>query len=325
MKAAVARSYGSPKVIKVETIEKPQPQPNEVLVKVSVASISRADTMMRTGKPYIGRLFIGLIQPKQAILGTGFSGEVVAIGDDVIQFSVGDEVFGETLFGCGSNAEYLCIAQDELIVKRPVSLSASKTASVCDGALTSYNFLKKIAQVKAGQHVLINGASGSLGMAAIQIAKHLGAIVTAVCSRDNFHLVKELGADYLINYRQDNFYQQNKCYDVIYDAVGKSSFAHCKKVLTEKGVYMTPVLNFYQLLPMFYLSLFSKKRTVFSATGMLSPKILREMVNELTVLFESRALRTVIDREYKLEEINQAHEYIDSGRKKGNVILVFNH
>ena len=234
MKAIVAMGYGAPDVFKLQNVEKPQPKDNEVLIKVYASSATTADGMMRTGTPYFGRLFTGLRKPKHAIPGTGFAGVVEAVGENVTVFKMGDRVFGETTLGFSTNAEYLTIPENGVILNMPENLSYADGATFGDGPITSMNFLKEIAQIKTGQKVLINGASGSLGTAAVQIAKYFGAEVTGVCSTRNVGLVKSLGADHVIDYTKKDFTKVNETYDVVYDTIGKSSFGKCKNILSNR-------------------------------------------------------------------------------------------
>lgn len=324
MNAIVATAYGSPKFLKFAEVAKPEPKENEVLIKVHVSSATTADIMMLSGKPYLGRLFIGLTKPRNPIPGTGFAGTVEAIGASVTNFKVGDEVFGESLFKFSSNAEYITIAEEGLILPLPLSLSMSEAASFCDGPLTSINFLKEIAQIKTGQKILINGASGSLGTAAVQLAKYYGAEVTGVCSNRNAGLVKSLGADFVIDYQQEDFTQSRKQYDIIYDTIGKSSFSKCKPVLREEGMYMTPILSFRVLLQMIRTSIIGKKKVKFDATGAKAQDKLKVLLDDLVELFNGGHLKPVIDRQFPLEKLAQAHEYISTGRKRGNVVIAVN-
>lgn len=322
MKAIVATGYGAPEVLQFLEVEKPQPKDNEVLVKVHATSATTADGMIRTGKPYFGRLFLGLRKPKHPIPGTGFAGEVVTIGKDVTRFKTGDLVFGETTLGFSTNAEYVTVPQDGVIVHKPESMSFAEATTFSDGHLTSLNFLQEIAQIKPGQKVLINGASGSLGTAAVQLAKYFGAEVTGVSSTKNLGLVKSLGADHVIDYTQTDFTKSDQTYDIIYDTVGKSSFGKSKNVLSENGLYISPVLNFPLLLQMMRTSIFGKKKAKFAATGLKSHGELRELLSKLVDIFKEGHLKTVIDRQYPLEKVAQAHTYIASGHKKGNVVIM---
>jgi len=322
MKAMVCTRYGSPDVLKLKQVGKPSPTGNEILVKVVAASITTADSMMRQGVPYFGRLFIGLKKPKYPVTGTGFSGVIEAVGSEVGLFSVGDRVFGESVFGYGSHAEYTCVAEDGVLSKLPTSISHETAAPICDGALTSLSFIKDLGKLQSGQHILINGASGSLGSAAVQIARHFGAIVTAVCSTANVEMVQSLGADTVIDYTVTDFTQLTQRYDLIYDSVGKSSFARCKTILKPNGHYLSPVLGFPLLFSMLYSYVFGTQKAHFSATGLRPAKELRPLLNELKALYESGQITTVIDRRYTLKQIALAHRHIDTGHKKGNVVML---
>jgi NADPH:quinone reductase-like Zn-dependent oxidoreductase len=321
MKASFTTKYGSADVLLIKEIDKPNPKKNEILVKIYSASVTAADTMMRKGKPYLGRLFIGLRKPKYAITGTGFAGKIESMGDAVTQFNMGDNVFGESIFATGTNAEYVCIPEDALISKMPATTTYDEAAPICDGALTSLSFLKDIAQLQPGQSVLINGASGSLGTSALQIAKHFGAHVTGVCSTENISMVKALGADNVIDYTCEDFTEQGQHYDVIFDTVGKSSFLRCKQSLTKQGIYLSPVFSFRHLIQMQWAAKTSLKKAKFSATGMRPVAELRPLINELTTLFEQGKIKTVVDRHYPLDAIVDAHQYVDQGHKKGNIVL----
>ncbi len=324
MKAIISTGYGGPEILQLQVVDKPTPKENEVLVKIHAAAIDTAGTMMRTGKPLLGRLYLGLTKPKNPIPGTSFSGVVEKIGRDVADFKIGDKVFGESLDTFGTHAEYICIKEDGIITQMPENISFEQVAGVGDGPMTSWNFLQEVTQLQAGQSILINGASGSLGTAAVQIAKHLGATVTGVCSTQNIELVKSLGADYVINYKKEDFTQNGKTYDIIYDTVGKSSFSKCKKSLTENGEYLSPVLGMSLLLQVIRTSIFGKKKAKFSATGALPLAKTKSFLKEIKGLFETGKLKTIIDTPYFLEETAAAHRYIDQGHKKGNVVIILN-
>jgi NADPH:quinone reductase-like Zn-dependent oxidoreductase len=321
MKAMVATGYGSPEVLQLQTVKKPEPKDNEVLVEVHAASATTADGMMRTGKPYLARLFTGIRTPKQPIPGTGFAGIIRAIGKNVSSFQIGDKVFGETTLGFSTNAEYVAVPENGVILPLPEYLSFYEAASICDGHLTSYNFLTSVALVKKGQKVLINGAAGALGTAAVQIANHLGAEVTAVCSTRNVGLVKSLGADFVVDYSKQDFTTTRKKYDVIFDTVGKSSFRKAQNALTETGEYISPVLQFPLLIQTLKTSGSKGKKAKFAATGMKKDNELREMLGHVLEIIQAGKLKTVIDRQYPLEKLAEAHTYIATGHKKGNVVI----
>jgi NADPH:quinone reductase-like Zn-dependent oxidoreductase len=322
MQAIRVRKYGPASVLEVTRVGIPQPAADEVLVKVITSSATTADAMMRTGKPWFGRIFLGLRKPKSPIPGTGFAGYVVETGSQVRNFRIGDRVLGETTLGFGANAEYLCLKAKGVLLPLPETLGFSEAATFCDGHLTSYNYLKRIARVKPGDQVLINGASGSLGTAAVQIARHLGAEVTGVCSGKNAGLVKSLGARRVLDYTKEDFTRGENRYDLIFDTLGKRSFTECKRVLKKQGTYYSPVLKFSLLAQMLFTRFFSSKKAVFAATGLLSEGQLRKLLAEVLELQQAGKLRTVIDRQYPLARLSEAHQYIDSGHKKGNIIII---
>lgn len=321
MKAIIATGYGSPDVLKFGEVQMPLLAEDEILVKVHASTVTRADTMMRTGKPWFGRLIIGLTKPKYPIPGTGFAGVVEAVGNKVNTWKPGDRVFGETTTKAGTNAEYLSVKESGVFLKMPDNMSYSEAATFTDGPLTSWNFLKEIANVKAGQQVLINGASGSLGTAGIQLAKKLDAEVTGVCSNRNVGLVKSIGADFVIDYTKKDFTRLGKKYDVIYDAVGTISYGHSRKALKEKGQFISPVLKFGLLKDMLWTSMFSQKKAKFAATGLSNEMKLKELMNDLVSIYREGKLQVVIDRTFPLEKVAEAHRYVDAGHKKGNIII----
>lgn len=321
MKAVVCTKYGSPDYLKIREVERPSPKPNELLIKIYTATATTADTMLRKGDPFISRLFFGLSKPRKDIIGTGFAGEVVAVGESVNRFKEGDQIFGETAMNFGANAEYVCLPEDGVLINKPSSISYEEAAPVCDGHLTSYNFLRNQVKIKNGQKVLINGASGSLGTAAVQIAKYYGAEVTGVCGPSNIELVKSLGADHVIDYTKTDFTETAKTYDVIYDTVGKLSVTKSKKVLSENGVVLSPVLKFGYLFHMLLSSVTGKEKVKFSATGVLPAPKLREFLVKITELMQTGHLKTVIDKQFSLDGVVEAHKYVDGGHKKGNVVL----
>lgn len=325
MKASICTRYGSADVLELQDIDKPIPKTNEVLVKIHASNTTAADSMMRQGNPYYGRLFLGLTKPKYPITGTGFAGTIEAIGADVRLFNIDDEVFGESILGSGTNTEYVCVPEDALIMPKPEKLSFSQASTLCDGALTSINMLQNLGKITAGDSVLINGASGSLGSTGIQIAKQLGAHVTGVCSTSNIEMVKALGADEVIDYHQQDFTLNENSYDIIYDSIGKRSYSECVKSLKDNGRYVCPVLSLPLLGKMLWTSLFKKisKTAHFAPTGLLPPAELKAMLVQLLPMIEQEKLTPVIDRSYSLEDISVAHQYVDTGRKKGNVVIQF--
>ena len=323
MKAIIATAYGSADVLQLQDIPTPTPKDNEVLIKIHAAAVTAADTMMRIPTPAIGRLFLGLTKPKHPIPGTGLSGVIEAIGKDITDYKIGDEVFGESVATFGTYAEYLCI-QPDVILPLPSALSYAEAAPICDGAVTSLNFLKNLGDIQPGHTVLINGASGSLGTAAVQLAKHFGATVTGVCSTGNLDLVKFLGADEVIDYTTTDFTQSANTYDIIYDTVGKSSFSQCKSALTENGCYLSPVLGLPLLFQMLRTSCIGTKKAKFSATGALPTPEVLALLRDVVNIIEAGELKTVMDKHYPLEQAAEAHRYVETGHKKGNIVLAIN-
>ncbi len=320
MKASTSRMYGTPEVFKMEEVTKPVPKDNEVLVRIHAATVTGSDIMMRKGKPYVGRLYLGLRKPKTTILGFDFAGEIEEIGKDVTSFTVGDRVFGGTT-ALGCYAEYTCVKVDDVIATMPKELHYPTAAPVAGSGITVMNFVKGLAKLKSGDKILINGASGSLGTYAVQIAKHFGAEVTGVCSTTNVQMVKDLGADCVIDYTREDFTQNGKQYDVIFDTVGKISFSACKQSLAEKGIFLSSVLSFGLMMQMLKTALFGKKKVKTSATGALKTKIRLGYFLELKELFEAGKVLTVIDHSYPLSQMNAAHTYVEKGHKKGNIII----
>ncbi|MEM6378786.1 MAG: NAD(P)-dependent alcohol dehydrogenase [Bacteroidota bacterium] len=321
MQAVVAQAYGGPEVLSIQEVSKPQPKANEILIQIKVIPVTTADTMIRTGIPRFSRLMLGLTKPKNPFPGTNFAGEVVAVGNKVEKFKLGDAVFGETALNFGAHANYVCLPVDGMVLHKPEELTYEQVASICDGPLTSINFLKLLGEIKAGQQILINGAAGALGSAAVQLAKYYGATVTAVGSSGSKDLAMSLGADHFIDYTKKDFTENHNQYDIIYDTVGKSSFSKAKPALKSYGRYLSPVLSLPLLFQMLWTAKFGNKKALFSATGMMPVPKLKELVQELLPLFVNGNLKTVIDRRYSLEQIAEAHRYVDSGRKKGNVII----
>ncbi|MCL4109468.1 UNVERIFIED_CONTAM: hypothetical protein GTU68_037733 [Idotea baltica] len=323
MKAIIATGYGGPEVLKMQIVAKPLPKENEVLIKVAATAVTTATTIMRTGKPYFGRLFLGLTKPKAAIPGTDLAGVVEQVGAKVTQFKVGDKVMAETGVECGTHAEYICLAEDELIVHQPKNLSPEEATGILDGGCTALAFFTDSVRIQKGQKVLINGASGSIGTAAVQLAKHFGAEVTAVCSGKNTELVRSLGADFVVDYTQINVWELPQKYDIIFDTVGKLSFRKCKAILVKKGVFLTPVLTMGILLQMMSSSLFGSKKLKFSATGLRKKALQMRDLIKVQEFLAKGVLKTVIDRKFHLEDIQLAHDYVDMGHKRGNVVISF--
>jgi NADPH:quinone reductase-like Zn-dependent oxidoreductase len=325
MKSVIVNSYGGPEVLNVENVDKPTPKENEILIKIKATSITAASTFMREGKPYFGRLFIGLRRPKTKTPGTDLSGVIEEVGATVTKFKVGDKVMAETGLTCGAYAEYICLREDELIVQHPNNVSAEEATGIIDGACTAMGFFTDAVTLTKGQKILINGASGSIGTAAIQLAKLSGAEVTAVCSGKNKALVLDLGADAVLDYTSTDLETTQEKFDIIFDTVGKMSFRKGKKLLTSKGVFMTPLLSFSALLNMMFVSPFASKKLKFAATGMRKHDLRMRDLITLRDLLQSGKITSVIDRVYTLNQIQEAHSYVDKGHKRGNVVVNFEH
>lgn len=322
MQAMVYEKYGDPEVLEMKSLPLPGYGADEVLVRIHATTVAAEDCVFRRGQPYISRLATGLFKPKRQILGTQFSGTIVAIGHDVREFRVGDEVFGETGPGFGAYAEYIALPAMGALCLKPTELSFAQAAALSGGELTALPFLRDEGQLKAGQKVLINGASGSVGTAAVQFAKYFGAHITAVCSAANFELVKSLGADEVIDYNQEDFTQQNVSYDLIFDAVGKSSFTACQPILKAEGVYMTTVLSLgiigHQLRNLFGV----KQRAKIAFTGLRSALDKAKDLALIKKLALLGKLKPIIDRTYLMSELPAAHQYVGKGHKRGNVVVL---
>jgi NADPH:quinone reductase-like Zn-dependent oxidoreductase len=318
MKAIVYKKYGSPNVLELQEIEKPSPEPGEVLVKVFASTVTTADCMMRRGDTILSRILLGLYKPmkKYQILGTEFAGIIEATGRKVKKFKPGDEIYAFRGFGTGCYAQYKCMNENGSIAMKPCNMDFAEAASVVDGATTALFFLKEKANIQKGQKVLINGASGSVGSFAVQLAKYFGAEVTGVCSTRNVELVKSLGADKVVDYTSVDFTKTGDTYDIIFDTVGKSSFDHCRKALKNNGKYVVTLLTFKVILQSILTKPGNNRKVIY---GMSLNKT--EALNFIRTLIEEDKLRTIIDRQYTLEEIAVAHEYVEKGHKYGNVMI----
>lgn len=322
MKASVYTKYGAPEVLEIKELAKPTPKANEVLIKIHATTVNRNDCGFRKPEyPVIIRPINGLFKPKRTILGTELAGEVEAIGANVKTFKPGDAVFGLSAWNFGTHAQYICLPETGSIALKPANMSFQEAAAVCDGAYLALNILHKI-DFTGNPHVLINGASGSIGSAGVQLAKYFGAKVTAVCGTKNLELLKSLGADVVIDYTKEDFTKYDHKYDVVFDAVGKSSFFKCKKILKPKGIYFSTELGYLAqniFLPLF-TSLLGGKKVMFPL-----PKDSKEDIVFLKELIETGKYKAVIDRVYPLEEIVEAARYVETGQKTGNVVIKMEH
>jgi len=322
MKAIVYKKYGSPTVLESLEVEKPTPKPHEVLIKVCATSVTAADCMMRRGDTFLSRILLGFTRPmnKFRILGTEFSGIVESIGSKVKKYKPGDEVYAFRGFGTGCYAQFKCMNENGSLAIKPRKISFEEATSMVDGATTALFFLKEKANIQKGQKVLINGASGSIGTFAVQLAKYFGAEVTGVCSTKNIALVLSLGADKVVDYTKEDFAETNDRYDIIFDTIGKSSFAHCRKTLKSNGTYLVTVLTLNNLLQSFITKFGHKKKVIFSMSVNKT-----EALNFIRTRIEDGELRTIIDRQFSLEELPDAHAYVEEGHKKGNVVISVTH
>lgn len=328
MKAIVCTAYGSPDVLQLKEVAKPTPKDNEILVKVHASSINFGDIFVRDFKSVTPRTFtmpailwlptrltLGIRKPKKKILGSEFAGEIESVGKDVTQFKIGDPVFGYRAMNFGANAEYLCLPADGLVTTKPANMSYEEAVTTPYGGMTALNLLRSV-NIQPGQKVLINGASGAIGSAAVQLAKYYGAEVTGVCGTPRMEFVKALGADKVIDYTQADFTQNGETYDVIFDIKGKSSFERCKTSLTPKGRYLLASFKMKQVFQMLRTSQGDGQKVICALSG--------EKIDDLLFLkelIEAGHYKTVIDRCYPLEQTADAHRYIEAGHKQGNVVI----
>jgi NADPH:quinone reductase-like Zn-dependent oxidoreductase len=328
MKAIVYSQYGSPDVLQLQEVEKPLPKDNEVLIRVRATSVNFGDTIARNYKAIspsrfnmafpiwlMAKISFGLNQPKITILGNEFAGEIEAVGSDVTKFKPGDQVFGYVGEKMGAYAEYLCMPANGVLARKPTNLTYEEAAVVPYGALMALPLLRK-ANVKPRDKVLINGASGGIGSAAVQIAKYLGAEVTGVCSTSKMEFVKSLGATKVIDYTKEDFTQNGETYDLIFDILGRGSVSRCKGSLTPNGIHLFASFKMKQLLQMLWTSRSSGRKVICA----LSPTSV-EVLTFIKELVETGKFKAVIDRCYPLEKIAEAHRYVENGHKCGCVAI----
>ena len=318
MRAVVHDRYGPPEVLRLEEVERPAPKEDEVLVRIHATTVTRTDCGMRGSDPFFARVFTGLRRPKRKILGMELAGEVDAVGAAVSDFEVGDHVFG--VKGFGAHAEFVCIRESGALAHMPAGMTFQEAAAVSDGASIALACLGK-ADLREGRSILIYGASGSIGTAAVQLAKQFGAHVTAVCHTKALELVRSLGANEVVDYTQEDFTKNGETYDVIFDAVGKHSFRRCRHSLKPGGMYIETDLGFMWHVP--FLALVTRwvgdKRVTLPI-----PKYTKEDVLLVKELIEAGKYRPVIDRTYPLEDVVEATKYVETGQKTGNVVLTLN-
>lgn len=315
MKAATYTHYGLPGVLQLKEVAKPSPKDNEILVRIKATAVNSGDIRLRKADPFAVRLFFGLLRPKVNILGSVFSGEVERVGRMVKRFKVGDHVFGHTDMRFGAYAEYISIPEGGSLSLKPDTISHAEAAAIPFGGVTALHFLKK-AKLQPNQKVLVVGASGAVGSAAVQLAKSSGASVTGVCSTSNIDLVKSIGADKVIDYTKEDFTKNSDIYDLIFDAVNAVSVSRSLKSLTENGTMILSAAGMLEMLQGLWISIAGKRKVM---TGVISHNT--DDINFLKELIEKGLLKPVIDKTYTLEQIVEAHAYVEKGHKKGNIAI----
>lgn len=320
MKAVVYTKYGPPDVLQLQEVEKPLPGEDEVLIRVHATTVNRTDCATIRAKPFFMRIVTGLFKPEKQIPGTAFAGEVEAVGNSVSSLKVCDKVFGFDHEGAGAHAQYMTIRADNAVTM-PYKLSYEQAAAIPEGAHYAYNFINKV-DLEKGQHVLVNGSTGAIGSAAVQLLKCFGVQVTAVCSTRHIDLVKSLGADRIIDYTKDNFTKDEHKYDFVFDAVGKSSFFKCRSLLKPGGIYISSDLGhmaqnlFLPLITSTVKPLIGNQRTMFP-----TPVDISGSLRLLKQIIEQDKFKAVIDRTLPLEQIIEAYRYVEKGHKIGNVVI----
>jgi NADPH:quinone reductase-like Zn-dependent oxidoreductase len=317
MKAVVYKKYGPPEVAQLTDIPKPVPNDQEILIKVHASTVNRTDAGFRSASYFISRFWTGLFSPKHQVLGCEFAGVVEAVGKNVSSFKIGDRVFGFNDKTCGGHGEYLTIAESDAVTHMPTNISFEEAAALTEGVHYALVDIKA-SNIQKGQQAMVYGATGAIGSAAVQLLKHFGVIVTAVCNTKNVELVRSLGADTVIDYQTQDFTKTQTKFDLIFDSVGKSSFGQCKPLLNAKGIYISTELgkNAENVWLAMITPLFGGKKVLFPL-----PTITKEDVNFFKTLYEKGEFKPVIDRYYTLEQIVEAYKYAESGQKTGNVII----
>jgi NADPH:quinone reductase-like Zn-dependent oxidoreductase len=320
MKAAIHHRFGSPDVVAVEDLPTPVPGDDEVLVRVHAAVVGVVDSLARQGRPAYARPVFGLRRPKYPVLGSDFAGVVEAVGPAVTRFAVGDEVFGTSAPRFGAHADHVCLSQDAALAPKPANVGFAEAAALVDG--TALCFLRDKAHLQPGQRILINGASGAVGTAAVQLARHLGATVTGVCGGPRGDLVRKLGAEEVIDYTRTDFTRAGQTYDVIFDVAGTSSFGRCRRVLRPGGIYLTTAPSPAIFVQMPWTARFGRHKAMVAFTGLRPATEKRRDLEYIKELVEASAIGPVIDATYPLERIADAYRHVDAGHKKGNVVVI---
>ena len=318
MRAVVHDRYGPPDVLRVDEVERPVPADDEVLVRIHATTVTRTDCAIRAARPFLWRAFAGLLRPKRRILGLELAGEVDAVGAAVSEFAVGDHVFGGSAGRFGAHAQYVCVRESAALAHKPPALSFEEAAAVCDGFVQARSALRT-AELRQGQRILVYGASGSLGTAAVQLARHLGAHVTAVCGTKNVELVRSLGADEVVDYQERDYTKNGETYDVVLDAVGLHFFSQCRRSIVPDGIFVPTELGrlmVENMLLTLVTKRFGERRVRFGVARWSKQDVLL-----LKELIEAGEYRAVIDRSYPLEEVVEATRYVETGQKTGNVVL----
>jgi NADPH:quinone reductase-like Zn-dependent oxidoreductase len=326
VKAIIHTAYGPPDELQLKEVDKPIPKANEVLIKIHATTVTTSDCNVRnftfTPKLFLlpMRMQFGFKKPKIKILGIDLAGELEAVGADVKRFKEDDQVFGTPDLAMGAHAEYICVPENGVLTTKPINTTWEEAATIPLAANTALYFIRDLGNIQTGSIVLINGASGGIGTFAVQLAKYYGADVTGVCSTRNMEMVKSLGADKVIDYTQDDFTKSKETYDVIFDAIGKSSYSRCKNSLKKNGIYLTTLPTMVIILQSLLTSINGGKKVKF---GDAVPKV--ENLNFLKGLIETRKIKPVIDRSYPLERTAEAFQYVEKGHKKGNVVITVEH
>ena len=321
MKAIVYEKYGPPEVLQLKELEKPTHKENEVLVKVFATTVTATDCVFRRGEPLFSRLFTGLTKPKNQILGSEFAGEIETVGKDIKLFRAGEKVYGTTP-GYGSYSQYISLPEKKsTLAKIPYNKSCEEAIACCDGFLTALPFLRDKGKIQNGNKVLIIGASGSVGSAAVQLAIYFGAEATGVCSTSSKDLVKSIGAEKVVDYTKEDFTKTGDTYDIIFDSVGKTNFSQCKNSLKKNGKFLQAGITLGVFPSVLWSLIFSSKKALIMATGLRPPEERTKDLNFITELVETGKIKPVIDRKYPFSQIAEAHGYVDKGHKKGNVVI----